>query len=281
MEIAIGLVVGVLIGLAVGRVGRSAQAAKVREEARGEVEREVRGALVAVAEGRIPDSEGMDGLTAELVRALEHGWAPRDTERRAALVDAVGRVTRFLDRQVREPLAGASPGADAAELRERIGHALGALEDVDFFLRDADHESVGTDLVSLAQQVSREFAADHAVTVRMKLGAPTLRATARTEPLMDALYLVLHNAARFGGGSVIDLTVVQEDGHPRIRIRDRGPGFSEEAFKRAFDPFYSESEEGLGLGLPHARRAVEAMGGTVVLRNVPDGGAEVEITLPA
>jgi len=281
MEIAIGLVVGVLVGLGVGAVRLGARVAQARDESRGEVEREIRGALAAVAEGRIPDSEGRQTLTDELARSLEHGWTPRGSERRAALIDAVGRVTRFLDRQVRDPLAGAAPGADAAELRERIDHALGALEDVDFFLRDADPETIGTDLVPLAQQVSREFAADHAVTVRMKLGAPAIRATVGAEPLMDALYLVLHNAARFGGGTVIDLTVVQEDGHPRIRIRDRGPGFSEEAFKRAFDPFYSESEEGLGLGLPHARRSVEAMGGTIALRNVPDGGAEVEITLPA
>ena len=50
------------------------------------------------------------------------------------------------------------------------------------------------------------------------------------------------------------------------------------AFKRAFDPFYSTSKEGLGLGLPHARTLIEGMGGRVELSNVPDGGAEVEVS---
>ena len=119
------------------------------------------------------------------------------------------------------------------------------------------------------------------MTVRLRLGSSSIRATVAPDALMDALYLVLHNAARFGGGATIDMTVLQENGAPLVRIRDRGRGFSEEAFKRAFDPFYSESEEGLGLGLPHARKTVEAMGGAITLRNVPDGGAEVEVSLPA
>jgi signal transduction histidine kinase len=97
---------------------------------------------------------------------------------------------------------------------------------------------------------------------------------------MDALYLVLHNAGRFGQGGTVDLTVSRNGGRSKITVRDRGSGFSEEAFRRAFDPFYSTSEEGLGLGLPHARRVVESMGGTIELRNVPDGGAEVEISFP-
>ena len=98
---------------------------------------------------------------------------------------------------------------------------------------------------------------------------------------MDALYLVLHNASRFGNGRTIELTVKKEGGQPKMIVRDRGPGFTEEAFRRAFDPFYSTAEGGLGLGLPQARKLLESMGGSIELRNVPGGGAEVEMTLPA
>jgi len=96
-----------------------------------------------------------------------------------------------------------------------------------------------------------------------------------------ALYLVLHNAARFGGGQTVDVTVSGNGGRATITVRDRGRGFGEEAFRRAFDPFYSTSDDGLGLGLPHARKVVEGMGGRIELRNVPDGGAEVELSFPA
>jgi signal transduction histidine kinase len=98
---------------------------------------------------------------------------------------------------------------------------------------------------------------------------------------MDALYLVLHNASRFGKGQTIELTVKRDGDRAKMSVRDQGPGFSEEAFRRAFDPFYSTSQDGLGLGLPHARELLESMGGSIELRNVPGGGAEVEMTLPA
>ena len=167
---------------------------------------------------------------------------------------------------------------DAAELRERIDRALGSLQDVDFFLREPAREREGRDLGALVQQTTRDFAEDQAVGVRVRLDSRPVRAEVNGAALMDALYLVLHNAARFGGGSTVDVTVVTEGARAVVKVRDRGQGFTEEAFKRAFDPFYSSAADGLGLGLPHARKVVEGMGGVIELRNVPDGGAEVEIS---
>ncbi len=189
-------------------------------------------------------------------------------------------MSAFLKENVRGPLAGAGPDADVAELRERIARALGALQDVDFFLHAPEAERRSVDVVPLVRQVTREFASDQGVGVRLQLDEPMLRAEVADQVLMDALYLILHNAARFGGGRTIDVTVRTSEERARIVVRDRGEGFSEEAFRRAFDPFYSTSPEGLGLGLPHARRLVEEMGGAIEIRNVPDGGAEVEMSFP-
>ena len=66
----------------------------------------------------------------------------------------------------------------------------------------------------------------------------------------------------------------------RILIQDAGPGFSAEALSRAYDPFYSTSPDGLGLGLPHARELVERMGGEIHIRNGASGGGEVEVSVP-
>jgi signal transduction histidine kinase len=154
------------------------------------------------------------------------------------------------------------------------------LEDLDSFVSEASDVREGTDLVQLAQRVTHEFVRDQGVGVRLALSDGSVRASVSPNALMDALYLVLHNASRFGRGQTIDLTVAQQGARAALRVRDHGPGFSEEAFRRAFDPFYSTSEDGLGLGLPHARKLLEAMGGSIQLRNVPDGGAEVEISLP-
>ena len=250
------------------------------KEARALSEARFRTLIEAVERGRRPEDLEPGSLEAQLQEALERGWAPREEERRAALVEAIGRVASFLDARVRAPLAGASEESDEEELRERIQRALGSLEDLDFFIREVEESRRGTDLTKLAQAVAREFAGDQDVAVRVLLGKAAIHAPTNQLALMDALYLVLHNAARFGDGGTIDLTVDEEGGRAVLTVRDRGGGFSEEAFERAFDPFYSTSEEGLGLGLPHARKVIEGMGGRIELRNVPDGGAEGEVSLP-
>ena len=261
-------------------IGRSRGRGQGLVEGRAEIEVRLRSVSEALARGDLPDGATTGTPEAELRHALEKSWAPKEHERARALREAVGRVGSFLDKNVRGPLSECGPDAGQDELRERIAKALGALQDLDFVVSEAGEAREGTDLTALAQRVSREFAADHAVSVRLRLAGPGIRAVVNASGLMDALYLVLHNAARFGGGSTVDLGVSSEDGRVKISVRDRGPGFSEEAFMRAFDPFYSTSADGLGLGLPHARKSIESMGGRIELRNVPDGGAEVEISFP-
>lgn len=280
MDLAITIVVA-LAAVAVGFfVGRSSGRDAGLAQGRSESEQRLRNLIDAVKRGRTPKELRAGSAEAELQAALEQGWTPREVEREAALREAVGRVSAFLDRSVRSHLTGYAPDAGREELEERIERALGALQDLDFFLGEVTLEPEGTNLVSLVQGVSREFASDQSIGVRLLLESATVRANVSPSALMDALYLVLHNAARFGGGATVDLTVGQDNGRARIVVRDRGAGFSEEAFARAFDPFYSTSPDGLGLGLPHARKVIEEMGGRIELRNVPDGGAEVEISFP-
>jgi signal transduction histidine kinase len=250
-------------------------------EGRSEYRQALASLVEAVKRGRAPSDVDPDSAEGELYAALRQGWAPREVEREAAMREAVSRVSAYLGRTVREPLAGASEESEAPELQERIERALGALQDLDFFIEEIEEHREGADLVRIAQAVSRDFAADHEVGVRLLLGVPTVHAQVNSSALLDALYLVLHNAARFGGGGTVDLSVGEHGGRATLTVRDRGAGFSEEAFARAFDPFYSTSDEGLGLGLPHARKVIEAMGGQIELRNVPDGGAEVELSFSA
>ena len=48
-----------------------------------------------------------------------------------------------------------------------------------------------------------------------------------------------------------------------ISIADTGPGVSEDAAKRIFDPFYSTKEHGMGMGLSIVRTIVEAHNGQI------------------
>ncbi len=289
MEIAIGVVAGLVLGVLGLVVGRSRGAAAARREgreegyaeAKAETEARIRAAAEAVSRGRIPTDAPQGSPESELGRALEAGWAPREVERERALEEALARLTGFLDRAVRAPLSDTTDQTSAEELRDRIARALGSLEDLEFFLVEPALDGRSRDLQSLVQQVTHEFAQDQGVMVRARLDDRPVRAVVNDQAFLDALYLVLHNAGRFGHASTVDVTVLAEGPRAVVRVRDRGPGFSEEAFRRAFDPFYSTSDEGLGLGLPHARKTIERMGGRIELRNAPDGGAEVEVSFPS
>lgn len=280
MPISMWIVIA-LAAAAVGfAAGRATGLSAGRARGRADTEGRLRTAAQSVAGGKLPEGAEPGSAEADLHDALRQGWTPRDEERQRALREALGRVGGFLGRGVRAHLAEAGSDADAGELRERIARALGSLDDLEFFLEEPGTATEGRDLIALVQQVTREFAHDQAVGVRVSLDEHAVRATVNPRAFMDALYLVLHNAGRFGGGNTVDVTVLTQSGRATVRVRDRGKGFSDDALKRAFDPFYSTTRDGLGLGLPHARKAIEGMGGRIDLRNAPEGGAEVEISFP-
>ena len=177
-------------------------------------------------------------------------------------------------------LEGLDGGAEG--LRAAADEALGAVEDLEFFLEDPPQaqDPAVQNLTDLVQAVTREFAEQSPVLVKVRSPREPVRVRVDGEAIKDAIFLLLHNGGEFGGGEPLDLTLSSQDGQARLVIKDQGPGFNAESLIKAMDPFYSTSPAGLGLGLPHARRALNAQGGEVFLRNGEGGGAEVEIRIP-
>jgi signal transduction histidine kinase len=62
-------------------------------------------------------------------------------------------------------------------------------------------------------------------------------------------------------------------------VRDCGSGIPEEQRQRVFEPFYTR-EKGTGLGLPLAKKFVEAHSGMLSIECPPEGGTIVKICLP-
>jgi len=63
-------------------------------------------------------------------------------------------------------------------------------------------------------------------------------------------------------------------------IHDSGAGFSEDALQRFGEPFFSEREGGMGIGLTLAREVIEAHDGNIEATNAPTGGAMIRVQLP-
>lgn len=65
-----------------------------------------------------------------------------------------------------------------------------------------------------------------------------------------------------------------------LHIIDTGPGIAPDSIERIFDPYYTTKSGGSGLGLPTARRIIEAHGGKIDLHSEVGRGTDFAITLP-
>lgn len=123
--------------------------------------------------------------------------------------------------------------------------------------------------------------------VRVALSCPELTVEVDPIKLSQVVDNLLDNAIRHSpdGGSVeVAATIDQE--LLVIKIRDQGPGLSQEQMSRLFERFYradpsrQRGSGGAGLGLSIAQALVEAHGGRLMLESPDGGGTTAIIRLP-
>jgi nitrogen fixation/metabolism regulation signal transduction histidine kinase len=105
--------------------------------------------------------------------------------------------------------------------------------------------------------------------------------------LQQALRNVLRNAVEAVSGrrdACVQIRIeapAQNGATLRLVVRDNGPGFPPAAAERIFEPDYTTKPRGTGLGLAIARQTIQEHGGTTLAAPIAEGGAQVEIVLPA
>jgi signal transduction histidine kinase len=93
---------------------------------------------------------------------------------------------------------------------------------------------------------------------------------------------LLFNAVKYSDGKHFLLRVQEKISTICIIIEDTGPGIAEEQRELMFQPFtkINDLSEGLGLGLPLAKRHVRNMGGDLILDTSYHEGCRFIIELP-
>lgn len=95
---------------------------------------------------------------------------------------------------------------------------------------------------------------------------------------------LLSNAIKFSpNAGAIRITLTQQEKEIQFRIRDHGPGISEEAMQHIYSRFYqgdsSHKQEGNGLGLALVHKILGLENGRITAENCPDGGCTFTVTL--
>lgn len=102
--------------------------------------------------------------------------------------------------------------------------------------------------------------------------------------LRQVLFNLLMNAAQFAPvGKPVTLMVRRSGRMAELRVRDEGPGISEESRSKLFQPFYTtKGKDGTGVGLWLSREMIERAGGRLVFHSDPQlhPGTEFVATVP-
>jgi signal transduction histidine kinase len=191
---------------------------------------------------------------------LAEDFSPPETprERRAlAKIEMVGRQCTRLENLLNDFLHFNKVG----QLELRLGSLNEQLERV----------------LDLFEPQARE---NHVEIVRyLDSDLPTIRLNAET--LQAALVNLVKNAleAMPDGGQLVARTRVTRQG-VALDLIDTGVGMDERTAMKMFDAFFSTKSGGSGLGLPTARRIIEAHGGRIDVHSEAGRGTQFTLEFP-
>jgi signal transduction histidine kinase len=141
-------------------------------------------------------------------------------------------------------------------------------------------------LLERVAALMRPMAEDARVRLIVVPGADSTRLAIDYERMLRVFSNLIGNAIKFSAaGASVVVSADAMTGGVRFSVSDRGPGVAPEHLLRVFDRHWQATQHpqrgGFGLGLPIAKRLVEAHGGVIGVTSAPAGGATFHFTLPA
>ena len=164
---------------------------------------------------------------------------------------------------------------------DQVAALKGMVNAFNEYSRNPDRKSELIDVNGLVIDVIELYRAT-ATPIETKLASEEIFLWGDTGKLRQVLHNLIQNAEQAVSQHMAPKILVETavtSGLTHIRVRDNGPGFSDEVLGRAFDPYYTTKAKGSGLGLAIVRKIIEEHGGTVAICNGVVG-AQIEITLP-
>jgi signal transduction histidine kinase len=216
-------------------------------------------------------------------------------------IAALGRAAAQVAHEVKNPLAGLllyslhlksksdkfaeSEASLVDKIADTIQHLINRVEQILSFARPVNLNLRAGDLkqtINHVLELLRPQLTTNKVDVRLAMGQEQAVALFDESSMRGALMnLILNAVEAMHGGGTLTIAIDNNAEKLQLEITDTGRGINEEDAKRIFEPFFTTKEQGLGLGMPYAKKIIEQHGGTISLNSRPGEGTTIRITLPA
>jgi two-component system sensor kinase FixL len=214
----------------------------------------------------------------------------------AALV-RLGEMAAVIAHEIKNPLAGirgavqviggrlpegSRDAAVVGEIVTRIDALNGLIQDLLLFARPPQPRPAMVEVTPLLATTMELLSGDPSlkdVRVDVEGGAPPVHADPE---LLKIVFqnLIVNSAQAMQGRGRIHVAVAAAQRACEVRFTDSGPGIPPEIREKIFTPFFTTKSRGTGLGLPTAKRLIEAHRGTIRVDCPPSGGTQVTVQLP-
>lgn len=222
--------------------------------------------------------------------------ARRHQELKSMLLDALAHEFQTPLTSIRAGIGSMlaeSPGGDQREWLEIMDEESGRLsammaEAIQMARIEADHVDLDMQTHTIEDLVYSALEKDMAAGAQVEIDLPPNLPPVSADAGLIRLVIrqVTGNALKYShpGAPITVRAETCEEG-VRISISDRGPGISPEEQQRIFEKYYRGKQgrghlTGMGMGLPIARKVVEAHNGRIWVESEPGEGATFIFILP-
>ncbi len=219
-------------------------------------------------------------------------------------LSSLGRMVSTLAHQIRTPLSAAmlysanlsnrklsdsARGTFQEKLSSRLHDLEQQVNDMLLFSKSGNEQVVKSlsvnELINDSIQAMDALINKANAQVNTHLFADEHHILANRNALTGAIQNLIHNALQATSSSktkqaTINIQVYNQNDAVYISVKDNGPGINDENIAKIFEPFYTSSSQGTGLGLAVVKSVVEAHQGEVNYLSKVGEGAHFCLKLP-
>lgn len=217
-------------------------------------------------------------------------------------ISALGRVAAQVAHEVKNPLTGLLLYAMhlknklAGKLAENelalcdriinsVNHLVGTTEQILSFARPVSLSPRPLDLNGIIRKVFQLLQPQlNANRIEEHLELPDTEVVAlldETSITSALINLTLNSIQSMPEGGRLIVKTGRVNGTSQLTIADTGCGMTAEQIEKVFEPFYTTKSQGLGLGMPYAKKVIEQHHGAIHIESHRDAGTTITIELPA